>query len=73
MNLHFYTSEELDLIRAEIREHQHRETLLRIDEILTVLDTESPAGLPWKKASGHIQLVEGKKFPALAGVPASTG
>ena len=64
MNPHFYTSEELVHILAEIKEHQHRDLLLRIDEILTALDTASPAGLPWKTARRHIQLIEGKKFAA---------
>ena len=67
MNQHFYTSEELDLILAEIKEHQQRDLLLRIDEILTALDAASPAGLPWKAARRHIQLIEGKRFAAKAG------
>ena len=64
MNQHFYTSEELDLILAEIKEHQRRDMLLRIDEILAVLDSASPAGAHWKIARRHIQFIEGKKFAA---------
>lgn len=73
MSQHFYTSEELDHILAEIKEHQRRDMLLRIDEILTSLDTASPAGLPWKAARRHIQLIEGKKFAAQTGAPTGAG
>ena len=69
MNQHFYTSEELDLILAEIKEHQQRDLLLRIDKILTALDAASPAGLPWKAERRNIQLIEGKKHAAQTGVP----
>ena len=69
MNQHFYTSEELNHILAEIKEHQRRDMLLHIDEILTALDTASPAGTHWKAARRHIQLIEGKKFAAMADVP----
>lgn len=43
MGRHFYTSAELDHILAEINEHQHKDTLLRIDEILSVLGATTPA------------------------------
>lgn len=69
MNQHFYTSEELDHILAEIKEHQRKEVLLCVDEILTLLDTTSPARLPWKAAHRHIQFIEGNKFSALTSVP----
>jgi len=66
MNQHFYTSEELDHILAEIKEHQRRDLLLRIDEILAALDTTSPAGEHWKEARRRIQLNEGNKsYPAV--------
>lgn len=63
MSQHFYTSEELDHILAEIKEHQRKNMLLRIDEILTltVLDTTSPAGGNWKTTRRHAQLIGGKK------------
>ena len=59
MNQHFYTSEELDLVLAEIKEHQRRDLLLRIDEILSFLDRESSANEHWKTARRFIQ--SGKK------------
>jgi len=73
MGQHFYTSEELDRILAEIKEHQRRDMLLRIDEILAVLDTASPAEEHWKAARRRIQLIEGNKFAAMAGVPIGAG
>ena len=73
MNQHFYTSEELDLVLAEIKERQQRDLLLHIDEILTALDTTSPAGLQWKEARRHIQFIEGKKSAAMAGVSIGAG
>ncbi|MBI5437225.1 MAG: hypothetical protein HY937_08995 [Nitrosomonadales bacterium] len=65
MNQDFYTQEELDHILAEMAEmkaHHRRDMLLRIDEILATLDTTSPAGMQWKAARRHIQLIEGNKF-----------
>ena len=43
MGQDFYSSEELDHIVAEMKVHQRRDVLLCIDEILTALDTTSPA------------------------------
>ena len=70
MGQHFYTSAELDQIMAEIKEHQRKDMLLRIDEILAVLGTTAPAGEPRKAAGRHIQLIEGKKLSAMAGIQA---
>lgn len=69
MDQSFYTSEELEQILAEMKIHQRKAVLLCIDEILTAIDTASPAGEYWKAARRHIQLIEGKKFVALAGIP----
>lgn len=68
MGQHFYTSAELDQIMAEIKEHQRKDMLLRIDEILAVLDTTAPAGDQGKQSAGTF--IEGKKFAAMAGVQA---
>lgn len=62
MNQDFYTQEELNHILAEMKAHHRRDMLLRIDEILTTLDTTSPAGIQWKVARRHIQLIEGNKL-----------
>lgn len=62
MNQNFYTSGELDHILAEMKVHHRRDMQLSIDEILTTLDTASPAGMPWKAARRHIQLIEENKF-----------
>ena len=69
MGQDFYTSEELDHMLAEMKVHQRRDMLLRIDEILTALDTTSPAAGQWKAARRTVQLIEGNKFAAMAGVP----
>lgn len=61
--------EEIDYILAEMKSHQRRDMLLRIDEILAALDTTSPAADQWKAARRSIQLVEGNKFAAMTGVP----
>jgi len=71
MGQNFYSSEELDHIVAEMKGGQRRDLLLCIDEILTALDTTSPAVGQWKAARRSIQLADGNKFTALAGV--STG
>ena len=62
MNPDFYTMEELDHILVEMKAHHHRDMLLCIDEILTTLDTASPAGKQWKAARRHIQFIDGNKF-----------
>jgi len=62
MNQNFYTPEELDHILAEMKAHHRRDMLLCIDEILTTLDATSPAGMQWKAARRHIQLIEGNKY-----------
>lgn len=67
----FYSTEELDHMLAEMQFHQRRDVLLCIDEILTALDTASPAVGQWKAARKSIQLIEGNKFAAMAG--ATTG
>lgn len=64
MKQNAYVPEELDLVLAEIKEQQRRDLLLHIDEILIALDAESPAGIYWKTARKHIQLIEGNKFAA---------
>ena len=69
MGQHFYSSEELDHMLVEMKFHQRRDVLLCIDEILTSLDTASPAVDQWKAARRSIQLVEGNKFAAMAGIP----
>lgn len=69
MGQDFYSSEELDHIVAEMKVHQRRDVLLCIDEILTALGTTSLAVGQWKAARRSIQLVEGNKFAAMAGVP----
>ena len=69
MGQNLYSSEEVDRMLAEIKSHQRREVLLRIDEILTALDAASPAVDQWKTARRSIQLIEGNKFAAMAGVP----
>ena len=66
----YYSSEELDHMLAEMKFHQRRDVLLCIDEILTTLDTASPAVSQWKAVRKSIQLIEGKKFAAMTGVPA---
>lgn len=68
MGQHFYTSAELDQIMAEIKEHQHKDMLLRIDEILAVMDTAIPVGGTRKTPRRHVQLIEGKKFSTLSGI-----
>ena len=55
---------------AEMKVHQRRDVMLLIDEILTTLDTASPAADKWKSARRFVQLIEGNKFAAMAGVPA---
>jgi len=62
MNQNFYTPEELNHILVKMKAHHRRDMLLCIDEILTTLDTTSPAGKQWKAARRHIQLIEGNKF-----------
>lgn len=64
MSQNFYSSEELDLMLAEMKAHQRRDVLLCIDEILTALDSASPATSQWKAARRSIQLVEENKFAA---------
>lgn len=56
MSQDFYSSDELDHMLAEIKNHQRRDVLLRIDEILTALDTASPALDQWKAARKSIVL-----------------
>lgn len=73
MNQNFYTSEELDHILTEIKEHQRMDMLLRIDEILTFLDAASPTGKHRKTTPRHIQLIEGKKLVTLTEIPAGSG
>lgn len=68
MGQHFYSSEELDHMLVEMKFHQRRDVLLCIDEILTALDTTSPVVDQWKAARRSVQLVEGNKFAAMAGV-----
>ena len=70
MGQSFYSSEELDHMLAEMKFHQRRDVLLLIDEILTALDTASPAVDQWKAARRTIQLGERDKFVAPAGMPA---
>lgn len=60
--------EEIDHMLAEMKFHQRRDVLLRIDEILTALDTASPAVDQWKAARRSVQLVEGGKCAAMSGV-----
>lgn len=62
MNQDFYTPEEIDHILVEMKAQHRRDMLLCIDEILTTLDATSPAGMRWKAARRHIQLIEGNKF-----------
>lgn len=69
MGQNFYSSEEFDQMLAEMKVHQRRDVLLCIDEILTALDTTSPAVGQWKAARRTIQLGEGSKFAAMVGVP----
>lgn len=69
MDQNFYSSEELDRMLAEMKVHQRRDVLLRIDEILTALDTTSPAADQWKAARRSVQFVEGSRFAAMTGVP----
>ncbi|MDE2118959.1 MAG: hypothetical protein KGJ19_10270 [Betaproteobacteria bacterium] len=69
MGQNFYSSEELDFILAEMKVHQRRDMLLRIDEILTALDAASPAVDHWKAARRTIQRCEENKFAAMAGAP----
>lgn len=61
--------EELDYILAEMKSHQRRDMLLRIDEILATLDMASPAADQWKAARRSIQLIEGDKPAAMRGEP----
>lgn len=70
MDQNFYSSEELDHMLAEMKAHQRRDVMLLIDEILTTLDSTSPAADKWKSARRFVQLIEGKKFAAMPGVPA---
>ncbi len=68
MDQPFYSPEEIDHILEAIKSYQRREVLLRIDEILTALDTTSPAVNQWKTARKTVQLIEGKNlrhWPAL--------
>lgn len=58
---------EPDHIQTEIKESQRKDMLLCINKILAVLDTENPAGLPWKAAHSHIQLIEGKNIGCTGG------
>ena len=69
MDQDFYSSEELDCMLAEMKFHQRRNVLLCIDEILSTLDTASPAVDQWKAARRSIHLVEGKKSAAMVGMP----
>ena len=71
MGQHFYSSEEIDRMLIEMKFNQRRDVLLCIDEILTALDSASPAVGQWKAARRSVQLVEGRKYAAMAG--ASTG
>ena len=69
MDQSYYSSEELNRMFAEMKCHQRRDVLLCIDEILTALDMASPAVGQWKAARRSIQLIEGNKFAAMAGIP----
>ena len=69
MNQSFYAPEELEHILTTMKSRQRRDMLLCIDEILTALDMASPAVAQWKDARRSIQLIEGKKYAAMAGVP----
>ena len=69
MGQNFYSPEELGRMLVEMKRQQRRDVLLRINEILTAMDTASPAADQWKEAGRSIQLVEGNKFAAMAGVP----
>jgi len=69
MNQNFYAPEELDHVLMGMKSHQRRDMLLCIDEILTALDMTSPAVERWRAARRHIQLIEGNKSAALAGIP----
>ncbi len=71
MGQSYSSSEELDHVLAEMKFHQRRDVLLRIDEILTALDKASPAVDQWKAARKHIQLIEVNDLAAMAG--AQTG
>jgi hypothetical protein len=62
MDQDFYTLEEINHILAEMNVHNCRDILLYIDEILTTIDAESPAGRQWKAARRHIQLIEENKL-----------
>jgi len=77
MNQNSYTPEEIDHILADIqaaiKEHQRREFLLRMDEILTAMDTASTTGEEWKEARNFIQLMDRNKFAVLAGVQTGAG
>ena len=68
MGQNFYSSEEIDHMLVGIESNQRREVLLCIDEILSALDTASPAMDQWRAARRSIQLIEGKKFAAMAGI-----
>ena len=69
MGQSFYSLEELNHMLAKMKMHQRRDVLLCIDEILTALDTASPAVGEWKAARRTVQLVEGNKFTAMSGAP----
>ena len=55
---------------AEMKAHQRRDVMLLIDEILITIDSASPAADKWKSARRFVQLIEGKKYAPIAGVPA---
>lgn len=63
----FFAPEEFGHALTGMKSHQCRDILLRIDEILSVLDTASPAMRQWKAARRFIQTMGGSKFTAMAG------
>ena len=65
MNQSFYPSEEFEHTLTGVKSHQCRDILLCIDEILTALDTASPAVEQWKAARKFVQLLEVNKFAAM--------
>ncbi len=72
---------EIDHMLAEMNLKQRRDVLLCIDEILTALDTASPAVDQWKTARRYVQRVGGITPAAMTnisthaapGVPAQGG
>lgn len=65
----FPSSEKSNCMLTEMERHQRRDVLLCIDEILTALDTASPTVDQRNAARRFVQLIEGNKFAAMAGVP----